>query len=393
MSRPEAKQLPRSRGEQPTGGHVGSSGSFGKDVDATALVLNAVRDTDVLRGLDPATWERVLSCARRNAVLAYLAYRAESAGLLPALPEKARLALASARMGGRRLAQLARWELDQVARTLSAAGVPMIALKGVAYLLREMPHASTRLMTDIDVMVPHASIDTAESSLRAAGWRDTKLDAYDQSYYRRWSHEIPPMRFPGRLLGVDVHHTIIAPVSRLRPDPNAFWSDALPTRMPGVRVLSPVDSVLHAAVHLFFDSDFDGRFRDVVDLHEMVGAFGEDAQFWPALVSRAAELGLGRPLFYAVHMLDDILGTPLPPGMRDELARFAPPAPARAWMMRTLREVLTPIDPQPWPPLHRGKLWLLYVRSHWLRMPPHVLIPHLLRKSLRRGGVPAAEAP
>jgi len=53
--------------------------------------------------------------------------------------------------------------------------------------------------------------------------------------------------------------------------------------------------------------------------------------------------------------------------------------------------VLTPIDPEPWPPLHAGKLWLLYVRSHWLRMPAHLLIPHLVRKSLRRAGDPATQ--
>ncbi len=28
--------------------------------------------------------------------------------------------------------------------------------------------------------------------------------------------------------------------------------------------------------------------------------------------------------------------------------------------------------------------WMLYVRSHWLRMPWHQIIPHLLRKSWRR---------
>ena len=35
-------------------------------------------------------------------------------------------------------------------------------------------------------------------------------------------------------------------------------------------------------------------------------------------------------------------------------------------------------------PTHALRNWLLYVRSHWLRMPPHLLLPHLLRKSMRR---------
>lgn len=28
-------------------------------------------------------------------------------------------------------------------------------------------------------------------------------------------------------------------------------------------------------------------------------------------------------------------------------------------------------------------LWLLYVRAHWLRMPPHLLTVHLTRKAWR----------
>jgi len=359
--------------------------------DIVALLLLAIKDPRVLQALGPREWERLLACARRNAVLAYLAHRTESTGVHERLPDAPRVAMASARAGARRLAQLARWEVEQIAQVMRREGIPLIALKGVAYLLRDMPHADTRLITDVDVMVPRASIDAAERYLQAAGWRTADLDAYDRSYYRRWSHEIPPMRYPGRLLGVDVHHTICAPVSRLRPDPNAFWAHAVATRMPGVRVLSPVDSLLHAAVHLFFDSDFDSRFRDLIDLHEMALAFGEDAQFWPALVARAAELDLGRPLYYTVRMLGLIVRTPLPTGVVAEVERFAPPAPVARWMTRTVADVLRPVDPEPRPLRHRAKLWLMYVRSHWLRMPAHLLIPHLVRKSLRRAGDPATQ--
>jgi hypothetical protein len=79
----------------------------------------------------------------------------------------------------------------------------------------------------------------------------------------------------------------------------------------------------------------------------------------------------------------------MPPGIVREVDRFAPPAAVARWMTRTVGQVLSPIDPEPWPRLHRGKLWLLYARSHWLRMPAHLLIPHLVRKSLRRAGEPS----
>ena len=297
----------------------------------------------------------------------------------------------AARTSAARLTQLARWELDRVRRILQPAGIPLLALKGVAYLLRGMPHAATRLMSDIDVMVPHDRLDAAERLLRHAGWQSTTDDPYDQRYYRTWSHELPPLLFPGRLLAVDVHHTICPPVSRLRPDPRRFWDDAVDADASGVKVLSPDDSVLHAAVHLFFDSDFDGRFRDLLDLHEMLRGFGTDAVRWSALVARARAHGLGRPLYYALTTLRRVLALPVPDAVMREMEAFAPALPVARWMNRTLQMVPTPIDPEPWPPAHRGRLWLLYVRSHWLRMPAHLLLPHLVRKSLWGRSAPAED--
>ena len=334
--------------------------------------------------LDDAGWEALLSCARRNGVLAYLASRADAIDLTRELPCHARDAFESARLSAARIGQLALWELDRVRRALRPFGIPVVALKGVAYLLRGLPHATTRRMADIDVMVPRESLAAAERALLAAGWNHANLDPYDQQYYRRWAHELPPLQFPGRTLAVDVHHTICPPKSRLRPEPSVLWADSLATADPGVRLFSPADTALHAAVHLFFDSDFDGRFRDLVDLHELACAFGVEPAFWHRLVLRARALNLGPPLHYAMESLADVLATPIPEEARRQAAAFAPPPPVSTWMRRTLATVLAPVDPEPWPPRHRVSLWLLYVRSHWLRMPPHRLAPYLVRKAIRR---------
>ena len=349
-----------------------------------ARLLETLHDLACVQRLDPAGWESLVTCARRNAVLAYLAHRLEASGLLAQVPECPRAALVSARIAARRLAQLARWEVHQIARVLLPLGMPLLVLKGAAYVLRGMPHGDTRLISDVDVMVPRTTLDDAERALVTAGWQGTVLHPYDQRYYREWSHELPPLHYPGRIIGVDVHHTICPPVSRLRPDPAAFWAHAVRVGDDGVSVLAPCDALLHAAVHLFFDSDFDGRFRDLVDLHEMALAWGGDAAFWPALIARAQALGLGRPLHYTLTLLTRLLRTPIPTAALHDSRRFAAPAGVDGAMTRALTTVLRPIDPAVWPRRHRTLLWLLYARSHWLRMPAHLLVPHLLRKSLRR---------
>jgi len=354
-----------------------------RDSNGPQIVIDAALDPSTAIGLDLAGWERLLSCARRNAVLAYIAKRTVAAGLIDAVPDAPRAAMLSALASAARLAQLALWELERVHRVMRTVGIPMIALKGVAYLLRGMPHAGSRIISDIDVMVEHRRIDEAENALLAAGWRGTKLDPYDQRYYRKWSHEIPPLRFPGRVLSVDVHHTICPPVSRLRPKPEAFWKNSIESAHHGVGLLSPADSFLHGAVHLFFDSDFDGRFRDLLDLHEMLTLFASEDEFWTLLVEAARAQGLGRPLYYALDTLPRILRTPVPVEVLREVRQFRPPPQVDLWMARTLHAMLMPADPEVWPLAHGGRRWLMYARSHWLRMPPYLLLPHLLRKAWR----------
>jgi hypothetical protein len=352
--------------------------------DAPALLISAIADPSTLRRLQTAQWEVLLSCARRNAVLAYLAERVVAARILDQLPEAPVQHMLAARTSAARMAQLARWELDRVERVLRANRIPLIALKGVAYLLRKIPHAQTRLISDVDIMVPRDRLDEAERALLESGWQFVAQSEYDRNYYRAWSHELPPLLYPGRLLAVDVHHTLCPPVSRMRPDPRRFWAEAVTIREANVQVLSAVDSVLHAAVHLFFDSDLDGRFRDLLDLHEMLLALGSDESAWAKLAQRAGEHGFGRSVYYALETLRLILGTPIPAAAMQEFRAFRPPAPVARWMRRTLVAVMTPIDPERWPPEYRARRWLLFVRSHWLRMPAHLLLPHLARKSLQR---------
>ncbi|MBV8653034.1 MAG: hypothetical protein JO255_16330, partial [Alphaproteobacteria bacterium] len=112
--------------------------------------------------------------------------------------------------------------------------------------------------------------------------------------------------------------------------------------------------------------------------------FADTAGFWTALIDRASELGLTRPLFYALRYTSRITGTPVPAEVIAAAARFRPPAAIMSPMDASLLRALTPNHPSCRGGLAKVALFILYVRAHYLRMPLALLVPHLVRKAIRR---------
>ena len=136
-------------------------------------------------------------------------------------------------------------------------------MKGAGYVLGGIANARGRLSSDIDILVPKAALPDVELALAKAGWLGMKLDDYDQQYYRRWMHEIPPLRHRHRATVIDVHHTILPLTLRITPDADALISDALPVPVGShtAYVLTLEDMVIHAAVHAFYDGELNSRLR------------------------------------------------------------------------------------------------------------------------------------
>jgi hypothetical protein len=255
-------------------------------------------------------------------------------------------------------------------------------LKGAAYALADLPAAAGRVFNDIDLMIPKARLAQAESLLQAAGWQSQAMDAYDQHYYRTWMHQLPPMRHHGRKSVVDVHHTIVPETARTPVAGEVLAAGAVPIAgMKGLMTLGPSDMVLHSATHLFNEGEFRHGLRDLMDLADLLRHFGRDPGFGRALGARAAELGLTRPLVYAIREGRRWLGPAWPDaGEAEALASQAPSMAERA-MELLLKRALQPQHPSCRDTLTRLARGLLYVRGHALRMPPRLLLPHLMRKA------------
>ena len=355
----------------------------------------------LLRGMHLPTeaelprWERILRLARMTGLHGRLATANRDNA---SLPEPIHRHLLSAERISRFNAQMLHAELQALA-PLCDGSFPVIALKGSAYALQGLSVASGRFVSDLDLLVPRANLRIMEQRLRKAGWETAELDAYDERYYRDWSHETPPMRFPGHFLEVDLHHAITPVTGALSFDPSPLFESSLAVPGSPFRVLSAPDQLLHACVHCFQDGDLSLRVRELVDIDMLLRDFASRTDFWRNLFARAEELGLQRPLWYGLHFTRKWLETPVPATMLGELSS---PHPLVVRVMDALvPPAMLPSDPD-YPPSASVRLARLamLVRYHRLRMPLGMLLPHLARKSMVRArarfgrrGEPAGDAP
>lgn len=256
----------------------------------------------------------------------------------------------------------------------------MLLLKGAAYAAAGLPPAAGRLFGDIDLLVPKSQIDAAEAALMLGGWVSGQRSAYDQRYYRQWMHEIPPMTHVLRQTVLDLHHNLLPETARIRTRPELILNSALPLpEFPRFGIPTPTDLVLHSATHLFHEGEWEHGLRDLVDLDALLRDFGRASGFWGELLDRAAALNLGRPLFYGLRYCRRLLGTPIP----DEVLQRCPSRPgerAAAAMDAFFVPAFSTAHHSCRLPGSRAAALALYVRSHWLRMPPRLLLPHLAQK-------------
>jgi hypothetical protein len=337
-------------------------------------------------GLSALAWDRLIRLARVADLLARLGFLAQQAGVWAQIPASPRAYLASALLLADRQQRELGYEVQEIELALRSLNIPVVLLKGAAYVLAGLDAGNGRVVSDVDVLVPRAALPEVEAALMLGGWASAAGSAYDQRYYRTWMHELPPMQHIQRGTVLDVHHAILPVSARIHPSSELLLREARPLQ-PGscLHVLAPIDMVLHSATHLMHEGNFEQGMRGLVDLDALLREHGRSPDFWPRMVARAVALQLTRPLFYALRYVGKVLGTAVPPAVLQELSR-APGAHPGAWRLKWMdamfERVLCPphaLVADRWTPLARG---FLYLRGHWLRMPPGLLARHLLRKWL-----------
>jgi hypothetical protein len=319
--------------------------------DASPLA-RALADPATTAALDADGWTALVTMARAEQLIGTLAVRLHG---LPMPASVARI-LEDARAGAEQGRRAALWEAEMARRALAPLGGPVVLLKGTAFVAAGMLAGQGRSIGDLDILVPRGDLDAAEAALLDAGWEWVKPDPYDDAYYRRWMHELPPLIHRERDRMIDVHHTILPLTARPTPDAAALIT-ARVALGNGLSVLTPNDMIVHAAAHLFADGDLAGGLRNLWDIRCLVEEFGTEG-----LAGRAVHHGLSGEVARAMRLSASVFGGVTARGVdRFYVRRLL----ARDGWGRPTRPVIR---------------FAFYVRSHWLRMPPAMLARHLWTK-------------
>lgn len=346
-------------------------------------LVRALSDPDSLLRLPQGEWTGLIRRARAAVLFPKIALLADGAGIARQLPDAVQVLFEEAKVLFQENQRMLRWEERRVAGALSPLGLRPVLLKGGAYILGGFGAGKGRLSSDLDILVPKASIGAVEAALLRSGWEAMKSSEYDDRYYRRWMHELPPLRHKDRRTMVDVHHNILPPTGRLHPDAAPLLEAAIAMPEGESFRLSNADLVLHSAAHLAEDGDFRNRLRELFDIHQLLGEFGAEPGFWDDLAARARKLRLWRPLAYAALMSEAIFETELPEDFRKQ-ALSQTIALARGTVFSLAARTLAPPEDRTPTGGRNLAVRLLYMRSHWLRMPPWMLARHLATKLVRR---------
>jgi Uncharacterised nucleotidyltransferase len=349
---------------------------------ARDLLSSTLRSPDAITRFSMGEWDLLVRQARCTGLLARVHHILAQHKLIETIPAVVRWHFDAAATLAAKQQLAVRWEVGKIRAALDGLTLPLLLLKGSAYVMANLPAATGRLFNDIDILVPREQLGPTEAALMLAGWHPTQLSDYDQRYYRRWMHEIPPLQHVMRASVIDVHHAILPDTARYHPDSASLRSRAVAVAgMPGVFVLATEDRILHSATHVFHDGELPHGLRDLTDLDLLLRDAAVDPAFWPRLTARADELQLGRSLFYALRYLRHFLGTPIPDKVVTALGNDAPNRFTLLVMDGIFTRVLAPNHASCADTFTSTARLAAFVRAHWLRMPMHLLIPHLFHKA------------
>jgi len=246
--------------------------------------------------------------------------------LLPLLAENLdRQGIEDASFGAYRGVQRRTWARNQmlyrgavkIIGHLQAAGISVLALKGIVLALTCYEKMSLRPMGDVDVLVKRKDCMRALDELERLGWRLQSVqrprDTADFAIRHACVFEDPS----NSEVSVDLHWRLLW-MQDSEEAGEALWRRAVPLKFDGMQFLTPctADMLVHICAHGARWNDFP-PLRWIVDAVLLLRNYGID---WTHLREQSARLRLDLQLADTLTYLHDVMRAPIPQEIRDDLA-------------------------------------------------------------------------
>ncbi|WP_158971610.1 nucleotidyltransferase family protein [Paraglaciecola sp. L3A3] len=333
---------------------------------------------EVALAFTPKQWQQLVLILRHQQLLACYSAVFKQAGIFQKIPQQAQRHFLNADVLVANHKKQVMFEAAELQREIGDKQQYLIFLKGAGYTLSKTRVGDTRVYNDIDILSDKSSIDEIEKKLCLFGWLSEELTEHDEKYYRKWAHEIPPLRHGKRGTIIDIHHNIVPIISGRQLDANQFATHSVTTE-DGFQILSFAAMTLHSLIHLFFNEDVKKGYRDIIDIHTLM-TYHSEGDYWQELLSLSKETGFELELFLACRYVQQILKTRIPEEITEQVAKNIP------WNIGYLdfvyKKVLLPSHPSCRPKFFALAEFLVLLRGHFQKMPLHILIFHLTTKSL-----------
>lgn len=204
-------------------------------------------------------------------------------------------------------------------RSLSAAGIPMLFMKGAARVVSNDGDARERLVRDIDLLVPIMYMDEAHGLLEAEGWE------LRGAWQRRWrnidkiaSHHAWSMS-KGKS-EIDLHH-FSNNINRLVGDDEGLWARAGKFKWRGmsVHVPSATDNLIIAIIHgLRWSRECNADW--IID---GFAALSSDAVDWPLMLEEVEKRRVAAIVHAGLWYMSTALAAPVPGEVLEALRQMA----------------------------------------------------------------------
>ncbi len=343
-------------------------------------IVDILLNPSLLLSMPLAQQSDLMIVLRHQKIIARFAYLTKQYDVFDKLHEKTQRHLKNALKIAEKQKEQVQLEASLISNLLKNESKFVVFLKGAAYTLSDTLVGKGRVYSDIDILVNKAELKSCEQTLAFDGWLGQEISNYDDKYYRKWAHEIPPLEHCERGTIIDVHHNIIPIISQDAPTVEALTS-FIQTNKQGIQTLTPAAQFVHSAVHLFRNEDYNNAFRDISDLYLMLlNENGNEVNenFLLDVQKVADDLTFNYEVGLAYSLVSQIFSLNIP---KNFIERNLNKSRLRtAFDQFIFKDVLLPqhdLLPGSHTPF---KHFLAIIRGHFIKMPFALLCYHLIVK-------------